>query len=128
MALSVSHYTIAYPLNGQSIHESCTFLMVTTTPLYSLCYEIVALILQIILFLAFLFLSKHYTLRERKREVNIQAIAEEHYERYLDQEECMREQVLLPFNVEQTHESISMMCIIIIIDHSIIITCTCLCE
>ena len=32
------------------------------------------------------------SLRERERHVNIQAIAEEHYERYLDQEEeYMRE-------------------------------------
>ena len=36
--------------------------------------------------------AKWYKLRERERHVNIQAIAEEHYERYLDQEEeYMRE-------------------------------------
>ena len=34
-----------------------------------------------------LVLSKCYTLRERNREINIQAIVEEHYERYMDQEE-----------------------------------------
>ena len=32
-------------------------------------------------------LPSEYKLRERDRHVNIQAIAEEHYERYLDQEE-----------------------------------------
>ena len=54
---------------------------------YSFCYDAPMLLLQMILFLVVLFLSKHYTLRERNREVNIQAIAEEHFERYLDQEE-----------------------------------------
>ena len=37
--------------------------------------------------MVFLILSKWYTLRERNREINIQAIVEEHYERYMDQEE-----------------------------------------
>ena len=32
-------------------------------------------------------LSKRYTLRERNIEINIKAIVEEHYERYMDQEE-----------------------------------------
>ena len=37
-------------------------------------------------------LAKCYKLRERDRHINIQAIAEEHYERYFDQEEeYMRE-------------------------------------
>ena len=31
--------------------------------------------------------SERYKLRERERHVNIQAIVEEHYERYFDQEE-----------------------------------------
>ena len=39
------------------------------------------------LFAIFLILSKRYILRERNREINIQAIVEEHYERYMDQEE-----------------------------------------
>ena len=39
-----------------------------------------------------LIVAKRYKLRERERHVNIQAIAEEHYERYFDQEEeYMRE-------------------------------------
>ena len=40
-----------------------------------------------VLFVVFLILSKWYTLREKNREINIQAIVEEHYERYMDQEE-----------------------------------------
>ena len=40
----------------------------------------------------FIIVAKRYKLRERERHVNIQAIVEEHYERYLDQEEeYMRE-------------------------------------
>ena len=44
-------------------------------------------LLLIVLYAFFLLLSKWYTLRERNREINIQAIVEEHYERYMDQEE-----------------------------------------
>ena len=39
------------------------------------------------MFVVFLVLSKCYTLRERNEEINIQAIVEEHYERYINQEE-----------------------------------------
>ena len=47
-----------------------------------------AMLMLIILLIA----AKRYKLRERERHVNIQAIAEEHYERYFDQEEeYMRE-------------------------------------
>ena len=45
------------------------------------------LILSLVLFTI---AGKRYKLRERERHVNIQAIAEEHYERYLDQEEEYR--------------------------------------
>ena len=38
------------------------------------------------------YFAKRYKLRERERHVNIQAIVEEHYEKYLHQEEeYMRE-------------------------------------
>ena len=40
-----------------------------------------------VLFVVFLILSKWYTLHKRNREINIQAIVEEHYERNMDQEE-----------------------------------------
>ena len=43
--------------------------------------------------MVFLVLSKRYTLRERNREINIQAIVEEHYERYMDQEEEYMRQI-----------------------------------
>ena len=53
------------------------------------------LVLSILIMLSLVLLTitaKRYKLRERERHVNIQAIVEEHYERYLDQEEeYMRE-------------------------------------
>ena len=59
---------------------------------YTFCYDLSMSIILVALFVIFLILSKRYTLRERNREINIQAIAEEHYERYMDQEEeYMRE-------------------------------------
>ena len=60
---------------------------------YTLCSHLSLTILLVALFVVFLVLSKCYTLRERNKEINIQAIVEEHYERYMDQEEeYMREQ------------------------------------
>ena len=60
---------------------------------FTLCYDLPISVILVVLFVVFLVLSKRYTLRERNREINIQAIVEEHYERYLDQEEeYMRQQ------------------------------------
>ena len=60
---------------------------------FNLCYDFSCTAVLTVSFVAFLILSKRYTLRERNREINIQAIVEEHYERYMDQEEeYMREQ------------------------------------
>ena len=61
--------------------------------MYTLCWDLPIPLVLVVLFVVFLVLSKHYTLRERNREINIQAIVEEHYERYMDQEEeYMRQQ------------------------------------
>ena len=54
---------------------------------FTFCLDFSLLLFVVVLFVIFLVLSKRYTLRERNREINIQAIVEEHYERYLDQEE-----------------------------------------
>ena len=54
---------------------------------FTLCFDLPQLFILVVLFVVFLVLSKHYKLRERNREINIQAIVEEHYERYMDQEE-----------------------------------------
>ena len=43
--------------------------------------------LAIMMMIIFVIIAKRYKLRERERHVNIQAIVEEHYERYFDQEE-----------------------------------------
>ena len=60
---------------------------------FTLCYDLLISLVLVVLFVVFLVLSKRYTLRERNREINIQAIVEEHYERYMDQEEeYMRQQ------------------------------------
>ena len=55
--------------------------------MFTLCYDLTISLVLVVLFVVFLILSKRYTLRERNREINIQAIVEEHYERYMDQEE-----------------------------------------
>ena len=62
------------------------------TPSCGFYYYLVLSILLILSLVLFIIAAKRYKLRERDRHVNIQAIAEEHYERYLDQEEeYMRE-------------------------------------
>ena len=43
--------------------------------------------LAMLMLIIFVIAAKRYKLRERERHVNIQAIVEEHYERYFDQEE-----------------------------------------
>ena len=53
---------------------------------FTLCYVSIS-VAHVALFIIFILVSKCYTLRERNREINIQAIVEEHYERYFDQEE-----------------------------------------
>ena len=54
---------------------------------YTICHDITVVTALVVLFVVFLFLTNCYSLRERNREINIQAIVEEHYERYMDQEE-----------------------------------------
>ena len=46
-----------------------------------------------------------YTLCERNREINIQAIVEEHYERYMDQEE----------EYEREHANMAMMIMALVV-------------
>ena len=55
--------------------------------IFTLCHDILTVAGVIVLFVVFLLLSKCYTLRERNREINTQAIVEKHFERYMDQEE-----------------------------------------
>ena len=75
---------------------SCNVFEIIAQINYALCSHLSLTFLLVALFVVFLVLSKCYTLRERNREINIQAIVEEHYERYMDQEEeYMREQQYL---------------------------------
>ena len=62
------------------------------TPSCGFYYYLVQSILIMLGLILFVTAAKRYKLRERERHVNIQAIVEEHYERYIDQEEeYMRE-------------------------------------
>ena len=62
------------------------------TPSCGFYYYLVQSILIMLFLVIFVIVAKRYKLRERDRHVNIQAIVEEHYERYFDQEEeYMRE-------------------------------------
>ena len=55
-------------------------------------FYLVLPLLAMLMLIIFVIAAKRYKLRERERHVNIQAIVEEHYERYFDQEEeYMRE-------------------------------------
>ena len=68
-------------LNLNKVSPSCGFY-----------YYLVQSILIMLCLILFVIGAKRYKLRERERHVNIQAIVEEHYERYIDQEEeYMRE-------------------------------------
>ena len=73
--------SILSQLNLNNVPPSCGFY-----------YYLVQSIFIMLCLLVFVFVAKRYKLRERERHVNIQAIVEEHYERYIDQEEeYMRE-------------------------------------
>ena len=64
----------------------------TAIPSCGFYYYLVLTLLILLISVLFVTLAKNYKRRERSRHVNIQAIAEEHYERYFDQEEeYMRE-------------------------------------
>ena len=79
---------------GSSIHHGLQLFFKhyfpTATPSCGFYYYLVLSILLILSLVLFTIAGKRYKLRERERHVNIQAIAEEHYERYLDQEEEYR--------------------------------------
>ena len=50
-------------------------------------YYLAEIVLALAIIMFFLLLAKCYKLRVREREINVHLIAEEHYERYMDQEE-----------------------------------------
>ena len=59
----------------------------------NLCYYILKSIIILIILIMFLILAKRYKFRVRENEININWITEEHYERYLDQEDQYRREM-----------------------------------
>ena len=57
------------------------------TPSCVFYYYLVLSLLMLLILVVYVILAKCYKLRERDKHINIHAIVEEHYERYLDQEE-----------------------------------------
>ena len=55
--------------------------------IFAFYFYLVPTTLAILMLICFAVFARRYKLRERDRHVNIQAIVEEHYERYIDQEE-----------------------------------------
>ena len=71
-----------------AVQGAAYYILSFSVPLVlTLCFDLLNVVPLVVLFAIFLLLSKWYTLRERNREINLQAIVEEHYERYMDQEE-----------------------------------------
>ena len=60
-------------------------------------YHVLKSAIILIILIIFLILAKRYKFRVRENEVNIHLIAEEHYERYLDQEDQYRREMGLSF-------------------------------
>ena len=84
--------TAGISLLAQQLIELLCLHFNISTPSCEFYYYLVLSLLILLILVVFTILAKHYRLRERERHVNIQAIVEEHYERYLDQEEeYMRE-------------------------------------
>ena len=59
----------------------------------SLYYHVLKSVIILIILIIFLILAKRYKFRVRENEVNVHMIAEEHYERYLDQEVEYRREI-----------------------------------
>ena len=59
----------------------------TATPSCGFYYYLVQSLTLLLSLVPYIVTAKWYKLRERERHINIQAIVEEHYERYFDQEE-----------------------------------------
>ena len=83
---------IGWSTIGSTILTSIIHIFKISTQNYTLYSSLVLPPLAIMMMIIFVIVAKRYKLRERERHVNIQAIVEEHYERYFDQEEeYMRE-------------------------------------
>ena len=74
-------------LIGYNLPYLFTFIPSTALPTCELYYFLTMLLLSSTCFVLFVITSRCYKLRMRQRTVNIHLIVEEHYEKYLDQEE-----------------------------------------
>ena len=82
---------VGWATNGSSLFTTIFDLFKVST-IFRFYFYLVPTPLAMLMMIIFVVLTKRYKLRERERHVNIQAIVEEHYERYFDQEEeYMRE-------------------------------------
>ena len=93
--MGVVIFTIGWSTNGSHLLTGTLNKYIPTSIMFYL-YLALPLPAMQILIIIFVIVAKRYKLRERERHVNIQAIVEEHYERYFDQEEeYMREQAAI---------------------------------
>uniref|UniRef100_A0A1X7TFN1 Uncharacterized protein n=1 Tax=Amphimedon queenslandica TaxID=400682 RepID=A0A1X7TFN1_AMPQE len=72
----IVNITFKFPFNCESQYI-CT----------SFCYYITKMVLILIILIVFVILAKHYKYRVRENEVNIVQIFDDHYQRYMEQEE-----------------------------------------
>ena len=83
---------IGWSTIGSTLIASIMRIFKTSKQEYTLYSCLVLPPLAMLMLIILLIAAKRYKLRERERHINIQAIVEEHYERYFDQEEeYMRE-------------------------------------
>ena len=82
---------VGWATNGSSLFAKI-FDLFKVSKIFRFYFYLVPTPLAMLTLIIFVIIAKRYKLRERERHVNIQAIVEEHYERYFDQEEeYMRE-------------------------------------
>ena len=84
--IGVALFTIGWSTAGSYLFTGTLRKYIPQMLLFYL-YLALPLPAMLVLTLVFTATAKRYKLRERERHVNIQAIVEEHYERYFDQEE-----------------------------------------
>ena len=68
-----------------------SYMLQAASPSCVFYYYLVLSLLLLLILIVFVILAKRYKLREREKHINIQAIVEEHYERYFDQEATVHE-------------------------------------
>ena len=73
------------------------------SPSCAFYYYLVLSLLLLLILIVFVILAKRYKLREREKHINIQAIVEEHYERYFDQEARVHERSCCQLPIEELY-------------------------